>query len=347
MASSGIDWPPGPYAFDTRVDPRSDRRRAVHWRLRLLSAGLAVASLIIVVVLATDEAHRQSLADLAVSYGYGRTLPDAVVEPLICVDRPYARELARDCDVRVRGPQLDHEYDILVSPGLPLEPGRIAMLDMRVAVAWPREVIWNRLGELLFFLALLPLMLLLSVATFWATRAPSRRSAQGARVVDADLLRRQQLAYGWAWDFGYEFEGERRHARTTVTSNPIVTDGVVTQGAAVVSAKGHARLLTVNEEPLMLEPGARNALAEAIRERFNGRRPPLDPGFADFVATVPAGPARDFADAFGRTWQGPTIEDVNTALLDRHNAAARLEPGEVDRLLVDCRRFVAGYYGGA
>lgn len=322
-------------------------KRAVHGRLRILSVSLVVANLIILVALGTADSHRQSLADLAVSYGYGRTIPDAVVEPLICVDRPYAGELARDCDVRIRGPQIDYEYDILVSRGLPLEPGRIAMLDMRVAVAWPREAIWNRLGELLFFLALVPGMVLLSIATFWATRGPSRRSALGARVIDVDLLRRKQLIYGWAWDFGYDFDGERRYARTTVNSNPIVTDGVVTQGAAIVSAKGHARLLTIGEEPLVLEPGARNALAAAIQTRFNGRRPLLDPGFATFVATVPPGPARDFVDAFGRTWQGPTIEEINAALLDRHNAAARLEPEEVDRLLAGCRRFVAGFYDSA
>lgn len=346
MASSGIEWPSEPYAFETRVDPRSDLRRAIHGKLRIVTVSLVVTNLIVLVALAASESGRQSLADLAVSHGYGRTIPDAVVvEPLSCLDRPYARELARDCRVRIRSPQLDHEYDMLVSRGLPLEPGRIAMLDMRVAVAWPREVIWNRLGELLFFLALLPGMVLLSIATFWATRGPSRASARGAHIIDADLLRRKQWTYGWAWDFGYDFDGKRRYARTNVTSNPIVTDGVVTQGAAIVSAKGHARLLTVSEEPLVLEPGARNALADAIQSRFNGYRPPLQPGFAEFVATIPAGPARDFADAFGRTWQGTTIEEINAAVLDRHNAAARLEPKEVDRLLADCRRFVAGFYG--
>jgi hypothetical protein len=291
---------------------------------------------------------KPDLADLAASIGFGRTIEGARVDSMWCnpASRKYWFEGSRTkrnvCDVRIRG-AISHDYAFRTGYTTARDPGRVAMVGERVAVAWPAGLMATRLISFGVTLVVGSLVFLAGLFTLGEVRKTGHFIGPGARIVDVDLLRRKMLARGAVWDFAYDLGGERRYASALVNHDPVITDGVVTRGAAILSPDGEAQLLTVNDAAPALDEGTKAAIARA----FNAARPALGRDFEEFVQRVGPGPERDYLVAYGRAWHDPDIEQINAAIRRRHDTALALPVERVDRLLRDCRSFVAAGQGQA
>lgn len=333
MGGKAIQWPAGPYRLaDSKV-----------WRhLRWGGWALILGALLMVVTAhGRDRWVPQNLADLAASLGLGRTIAGASVESWNC--GPYQRDtflersrrgIRHQCLIRVRG-SLTHDYEFRTGYSAAYDPGRVARVLGRVAVAWPGWVMFERMTDLAVALVIALVMIVFGALMLRDVRKGARLQGAAARIVDADLLRRRLFPRSALWDFACEIDGRRVLAQARVEVDPVVTDGVVTRGAAVFARGGGARLLTFADAKALPEP-----VRGSITEAFHTPRLPLDPGFHELVARTSPGPERAYVEAFGRAWHDPDVAQVNAAILARHEAALALTPARVDALLRDCRRFI-------
>jgi hypothetical protein len=333
MQGSGIAWPQGPYRL---ADGQTWRR--VRWGGWALILG---AALLVALAHGRDRWVPQNLADLAATLGLGRTVAGASVESWNC--GPYQRDtfierahrgIRHQCLVRVRG-SVTHDYEFRTGYSAAYAPGRVASVGGRIAVAWPGWVMLERLTDLAVSVVIALGMVGFGALMLRYARQAARFERATARIVDADLLCRRMFPKSALWDFAYEIEGRRVLARGPVEVDPVITDGVVTRGAAVVASGGGAQLLTVADAESLGEP-----VRAGITQAFHARRLPLDAGFAELVTRTPSGPERAYVEAFGRAWHDPDVAQVNAAILARHEAALALPPARVEALLRDCRRFI-------
>lgn len=330
MQASGITWPPGPY--------RLTNPRHIVW-LRLSGWALIVIATVMIVTHGRDRWLPQNLADLAATAGLGQSIDGAAVESWNC--GPYARDsfwersqrgIRHQCTIRIRG-AISTDYEFRTGYSAAYAPGRVVRIGTMVAVAWPG---WVMLERLTSFGTTVVIGLLLSALGLFILRELRRaRSFErpDARIVDVDLLCRKLLKQGALWHFAYDFHGRRVIGQETVLADPILTDGVVTRGAAIIAPDGKAQLLTQATTGIALP-------TEAIAAHFHAYRPPLTPGFAGLVAAAHEGSERDYVAAYGRAWHDPDVAEVNRAIIARHDAALSLDRARVDALLRQCRSFI-------
>lgn len=184
------------------------------------------------------------------------------------------------------------------------------------------------LPALLFFAALGALLL-------WAAGelSLSRRLARRGRIVEVDLLRRRMLPRrGAVWEFAYDRQGKRVYGRATVYRDPLILDGTVTRGAALVMGRRHLLLLS-GLTPLHLPPGDADRLAGVIAAHFNAERPRAGSAPAMLAAAEPSDWAKRFIAAQTEAWNAPDVPQVNAAIDLRHTAASQAGRREVDALL--------------
>ncbi len=139
------------------------------------------------------------------------------------------------------------------------------------------------------------------------------------------------------WDFAYGDGGERRFVRDAVAECPVLLDGAVTRGAALVPRRGKARLLTLSYWPLDLDEPTLAVLQADVAASYNAPRPALPERFGECVGALDDATERHFVDAWRNAWSGPDVAAINAGIGQRHDAALKLNPARVDALLRRCR----------
>lgn len=161
----------------------------------------------------------------------------------------------------------------------------------------------------------------------------SHRLARRGRIVEVDLLRRRMLRRrGAVWQFAYYWQGKRIYGRATVYRDPLILDGTVTRGAALVMGRRHLLLLG-GLAPLHLPPGDADRIAGIIAAHFNAERPRSGSSPAMLAAAEPSDWAKRFISAQTDAWNAPDVPQVNAAIEQRHAAAGQAGRREVDVLL--------------
>jgi len=300
----------------------------------------------IVGFVANERTTRQTAADAAAAFGFGAPIANARVEDVSCSPRyrssTSAAILFHRCDVRIAGPAgrlADMQID-LHRPVTIAEAGAVHRVGMQWAVVWPRPLALRRAAPVVPLLALVA-----GVGAFgvWAvlralTNWQAIRAARHGQIVEVDLLRRRRKRGRFRWDFGFDHQGARRFGSSPVSADPIILDGVVTRGAALVAPSGKAWLLVAGFVPLDWPGSIRNALSRQIGDSFDLPRTALGDAFDVYVDSLPAGPGRDYAEAWRMSWNAPDVEGVNIGLERRHAGAGRLALADVDALLRSSRQ---------
>lgn len=338
---AGVDWPSGPLRLK-RIDVR------MAWLITLLALVIVAMGTGGAVFIATAAPVRQQVANTLVTLGFGDTLEGARLERMSCSTwRSTGRGggAVHHCDAAIlEASGARSEVEIASSVDIEdVEPVRIARVGRRLGIGFPPATTLIDCLSTLFFFGVLAAM---TGFGLWILRMSGRlirraRFVRCALIVDVDLLRRRMLGTREArWDYAFDHQGRRHFASEVVNRAPVVTDGVVTRGAAIAAPGGGALLGTMNFAELELEQAERDRLAAQIAAGYHAYRPPLRDDFNGLVALAPAGPERDYLEAYREVWQGPTIEAMNAAIERRHEAALALAPEQVDRLLRECREMI-------
>lgn len=305
-----------------------------------MGIGLALAT-------ASLRETRSAAADAAASFGFGAVVPGARVARVDC--SPWysginnsGRLRFHRCEIELSLPGgLTERRSIDAHRALAAaEAAAIRRVGDAIAIAWPRPFALRRALPLALFVAAMIGIAILGVVFLTLRRRidPVPRGAAGGRIVEVDLLRRRMVRNGAEWDYAYDDRGARHYRRQVVTVDPILIDGIVTRGAALLASAGEARLLVRTFAPIELDADVRERTEREIAASFDAPRPALDAAFDEFVAALPDGPRRDYARGYRKAWNSPDVPDVNAGIEERHGAALRLEPAEVDALLRECRR---------
>jgi hypothetical protein len=318
------------------------------WFMALLALVIVAMGAGGAVFLASAEPVRQQVANTLATFGFGDTLEGARLERMSCTTwRSTGRGggAVHHCDATVLDAS-GRRAEVEIASSVDIEdvqPVRIARIGRRIGIGFPLGTTLADWLSNLFFFAVLAAM---SAFGLWALRMSLRlirraRLVRRAVIVEVDLLRRRMLGKHEArWDYAFDQDGRRHFTSEVVDRAPVVTDGVVTSGAAMVAPGARAALATMNLAELELAPAERDRLAAQISSAYHAYRPPLRDDFNGLVALTPPGPQRDYLEAYREVWQGPTIDAMNAAIERRHEAALALAPEQVDRLLRECRKMI-------
>jgi hypothetical protein len=325
-----IRWPTGP--FRVHRAGAGWFVVAAAWANILLAAGLLIWA-------AMSEPPRQLAANIVASLGIGQTVAGARAEQTDCSYWGGGRGGGvYHCDVTVVGPGLNEVIEIPSSRNLEeAAPPRIVTVLGRLAVGYsPTDLLTALLVPLIAVAALFGMIALGFYGLFGADLLNWRY--RDARIVEVDLLRRKMLSAVLAeWDFAYDDTVGRRYLRGKVAKPPVIVDGVVTRGAALVRKDGKARLLTTDFWPLDIDPQKLEEVRADIEASFHAWRPALPERFGECVGEVAPGPEREFVESWRAIWDGKDVAVLYAAIEVRHAAALKLDPERVDALLRRCR----------
>lgn len=328
----------------------SDRLRlllGLAWALALI--GPAVL-LLICGVLAMTDAPRQLVFDTLASVGLGAPRPEARLGGIYC---SYHRGTGRlelnehRCAVRVQDGGDILRLDVRATE--PLErwdAGPVVTIFGQPAVPWTASVMWGRWLQMLPLALPFVLLVPLSCGAVLAIRSNTRR----IRVILAgepqlaDLLCRRAGKGKDApvrWDIAFEHGGRRRFARVEAHAAPIVLDRPATRGIVLATPDGSVEVLEAGGWPLTLDEATATWLTERSEAMRQSDRPPAT-GLTAFAGSLPEGPERDYAQAYGRLLRADMSDDFRAAFDDLHAAAARIDRARLDALLQDLRASCEG-----
>ncbi|MDQ4087361.1 MAG: hypothetical protein M3177_05030, partial [Pseudomonadota bacterium] len=298
----------------------------------------------------TSEPIRQQAANTLATFSMGETLEGARLERISCSKwRSSGRGggAVRHCDATVAEAS-GQRTEVEIASSLDLEddePVRIATVAGRVGIGFPLGTTLADWPSNLIFFAVFGWMIYFGASHLRIASRPLRHAAfvRRARIVDVDLLRRVMLDKRRArWDYAFDLDGRRHLATEVIDLPPVLTDGVVSRGAALVAPNGRAMLGTSNFAELGLPLAERERMTAQITALFDAVRPPLRDEYHGLVAVSRPGPERDYVEAFRDAWNAPDVPTANAAIERRHNAALALSRETVDGLLRDCRSMISG-----
>jgi hypothetical protein len=336
-AASGIAWPSGPFALEpSRTSP------AAPWIVCACGLVLVGLGVWLLVFTTTEPKFRQALADAAASFGFGTPIAGAAIGDVRC--SPWRRNPAsaiqfHRCELRLVGTPSPVTMEIDVQrPVAAREATRIARIDGRTAIAWPRDFALGRLRAMAG-VGLAALALVAGGAAFFALAArlalPARLAREG-RIVEVDLLRRQvQRRGGATWDFAYDWRGRRHYGRVRIYRDPLILDGIVTRGAVLAMGAGRHMLLLRHLAPLHLAASETARLDAAVSAQFHAERPLIAPALR--LPDVSGAAAQAFLQAEVDAWNARDADAANAAIERRHAAAWRTSRRRVDAVLQGMR----------
>jgi hypothetical protein len=325
-----IRWPTGPFRF---------RRRkigvvmgAIAWINLLFGAG-------VLAFLSQLEPFQQIGANLLASIGFGDTITEIRVDRIDCSHWSGHRGGVYHCDATLIGPT-GISKELAVSSSFDLEerePPRVTRILGRTALGYPLWLMLVDLFPIFLAVAFCGGMVFLGWFMLGGGDFLLRRRYHHARIIEVDLLRRKMRNELLAdWDLAFEDGGRRRIQRYAVAECPVLLDGIVTRGAALVPRRGKARLLTLSYWPLDLDEPTLAALQVDVGASYHAPRSALPDRFIECVAAA-EGAEREFVEGWRAAWSGPDVEAINAGIGQRHDAALKLSAKRLDALLRRCR----------
>lgn len=333
-----IPWPHGPFSLGSNV-------WGTFWTLVLVGSLLLTIGSASAAMLAKADAIQQQIVDTAISIGAAKTLSAARVTASNCTRwrGGFGRSNGGHyvCKVAVvDGSTFAH---LKLSTSFKLKnPKTLAVgrMNGRYGIVLPPQSLvldWFPL-LLAFFIIFVVIGLGLLTLAIGLRQLQLLRFARCGRVVPVDLLKRRRLPLGWArWHFAFDLNGQRRFSTGMINRPPILWDGVVTRGAAMVTSAGKAVLLTRFFSPFHLPPGQREAAESAVQRAFYVPRIRMEPATINPALQSLTASEKAYAAAWFKAWNAEEVAAINDAVEDRHRAAARLEPEQLDVLLTTCR----------
>ncbi|WP_439577743.1 hypothetical protein [Elioraea sp.] len=321
---------------------------AITWMLALVCGG-AAAAMVVIWMLAPPL--RLLVLDTGLALGLGTRVEDVQVVGLGCgrqaVGGGRFRTVQTVCDVTVLRDGARLRLEVHGAGAITRDQIRgFRTLGGALGAVWSPGVLfgrWLNTAPILIGLALTGGIAVAAVSSLPRQHRHLRVLRDGVpRAVD--LLRHRLIgppgrARLWG-DIAFDLHGGRCRLACAVDGTPLMLDGLVTRGIALVTPGGAAEPLLVGGAPLVFPEEERAWIAAEAHALATVYRPSA-PYLAALAGSLPPGPERDYIAGYSALWHATDPAVVLAAQARRDAAAAQLDPARIDALLQQCRAAVA------